>query len=202
MSETSNQELLQMKIIEASVADTWEEAKLEWSLITIYDADGTCECGHRIVQHCVICNMNNSSQMVVGNVCINHFGVERLHVPPNARAALKRIHESVSTAHANEELLEVARRLSILSEKEELAYTSVTTGSGSRTKFQDGHGNYDTSAVDIVEKVNHLIVMGFRSDRPRCDCGEFAKPRQNGKKRTYFYSCARFPHGCKWSFNI
>jgi hypothetical protein len=209
MSEHSNQELLRASVIEASVADNWDKAKLEWSLVNIYDAeDGTCECGHHIVQHCVICNVNNHTELVVGNVCINHFGVDALTVPPAARASLRRIRDEIDggseevSVRANGALLDVAWRLSIISNAEVDRYETLTTGPGSRTRFQEDHENYDQVAVDFVNKVNHLIFFGFRAERPRCKCHEFAKPRQNGAKGTYFFSCARFPNGCRWSENI
>lgn len=203
MSETSNQELLRQQVVEASIADTWDDAKLEWSLITIFDEpEGTCACGHEIAQHCVIRNKHNTNELIVGNVCINHFGVEELHVPAGARSSLRGIHQEVSTAHANSALLDVSKRLFIISEKESTDYESVTRGTGSRTRFQPEHANYDHTAVELVDKVNHLIVYGFRSDRPKCACGQFAKPRRNGTSKAYFYSCARFPNGCRWSQNL
>jgi hypothetical protein len=211
MSEHSNQELLRFKVIEASIASTWEDAKLEWSLDTIYDEHGgSCECGHHIVQHCIIRNDQTDTELIVGNVCINHFDVPELYVPVVARGCLKRVREEIHTAHANQDLLEVAFRLDIISELEWDKYEQKTTGRGSRTRFWWDHPHYDPNAVELVEKINHFIVLGFRSNRPRCRCGSFAKPRQNGNTKDYFYSCARFRgsqsvaagEACGWSQSV
>ena len=67
---------LASKIIALSVADTWDEAKLEWSLVDVYkeDVPDTCLCGHfPIIENCVIANRCNGNQAIVGNVCVKKF---------------------------------------------------------------------------------------------------------------------------------
>jgi hypothetical protein len=199
MSESSNQDLLRQKVIEASFADTWEKAKLEWSLVTIYDQlGGSCECCHRITQHCIIWNDQTNRELVVGNVCINHFKVKKLFVPVTARACLKRIRKSIHSARANKHLLEVAYRLDIISEEEQGMYSKYTTGKGSRNRFRTNHRDYDGMAVEVVEKVNTFIVLGFRGNRPKCNCGKFAKPRQNEPTKDYSYWCRL----CDWNLSV
>ena len=62
-------------IIKLSVADNWDEAKLEWELVTIIwrEEGGNCICTHFIKEHCQIENIINGNNTVVGNCCINQF---------------------------------------------------------------------------------------------------------------------------------
>ncbi|MGA2302400.1 MAG: hypothetical protein ABSG77_17105 [Candidatus Acidiferrum sp.] len=67
---------LTSEIIKRSVARTWDKAKLEWSLLDVYEADEpeTCLCGHYpIVELCVIQNRLNGGQATVGNCCVKKF---------------------------------------------------------------------------------------------------------------------------------
>lgn len=67
---------LASKIIDLSVADTWDEAKLEWSLVDFFKEEkpDTCLCGHfPIVENCVLTNRLNGNQAIVGNVCVKKF---------------------------------------------------------------------------------------------------------------------------------
>ncbi len=67
---------LTTEILERSVAQTWDEARREWSLYEIYEADEpeTCLCGHfPIIELCVLRNRHNGIQATVGNCCVKHF---------------------------------------------------------------------------------------------------------------------------------
>ena len=67
---------LATKIIALSVADTWDEAKLEWSLFDVFKEDqpDTCLCGHfPIIENCVLHNRENGTQAIIGNVCVKKF---------------------------------------------------------------------------------------------------------------------------------
>ena len=67
---------LAAKIIQLSVADTWDEAKLEWSLFDVFKEEepDTCFCGHYpIHENCVLLNCKNSNRAIVGNVCVKKF---------------------------------------------------------------------------------------------------------------------------------
>jgi hypothetical protein len=67
---------LTSEIIQRSVAQTWDEAKLEWSLLEIYESDKpeTCLCGHfPIIELCVLINRRNNVQTTVGNCCVKKF---------------------------------------------------------------------------------------------------------------------------------
>ena len=67
---------LTTEILNRSVAKTWDEAKLEWSLLEVYEAEipETCLCGHfPIVELCLLTNRCNRSQATVGNCCVKRF---------------------------------------------------------------------------------------------------------------------------------
>jgi hypothetical protein len=67
---------LTAEILDRSVAQTWDEARREWSLYGIYEADEpeTCLCGHfPIIEPCVLRNRHNGIQATVGNCCVKNF---------------------------------------------------------------------------------------------------------------------------------
>ena len=67
---------LTTEILNRSVAKTWDEAKLEWSLLEVYEAEipETCLCGHfPIVELCVLTNRRIRGQATVGNCCVKKF---------------------------------------------------------------------------------------------------------------------------------
>jgi hypothetical protein len=71
-----SQSQLITEILERSVAQTWDEARREWSLYEIYEADEpeTCLCGHfPIIELCVLSNRHNGIQATVGNCCVKNF---------------------------------------------------------------------------------------------------------------------------------
>jgi len=58
------------------MASTWDQAKLEWRLLDIYETDEaeTCLCGHYpIVELCVLRNHANGNEATVGNCCVKKF---------------------------------------------------------------------------------------------------------------------------------
>ena len=64
------------EIIRLSVADTWDEAKLEWQLAEIYHQKepDTFICGHfPINEICVLHNKRNNLTTEVGNICVKKF---------------------------------------------------------------------------------------------------------------------------------
>lgn len=213
MDEESDQQLLREVVIENSsrvpgslALRPWDEAKKEWSLLTIYDEPSHCVCKHRIVENCVIRNRLTGNTLVVGNVCINHFREEELAVSSLCRQSLKRLMQprGTETHSANESLVNLARRLEILSPGEAGWYLAKTTGRGKRTRFDADHANYEPESVRERERLNKLILHGFSSNRPRCACPEnpYAKPRQNRREGTYFYSCSSWPHGCEFRVSV
>ena len=79
MAEHSHQFALASRIVELSEANSWNAAKLEWKLDSIWfvqegDEPETCLCGHYpIIEVCVIQNRENGNVTEVGNVCVNKF---------------------------------------------------------------------------------------------------------------------------------
>jgi hypothetical protein len=63
-------------IIEFSIANTWDEAKLEWELEQLWreDEPDTCLCGHfPIIEICLLRNNRNQNKVIVGNCCVKKF---------------------------------------------------------------------------------------------------------------------------------
>jgi len=75
MKETTKNEFqLMERIVEMSVADSFQEAKLEWFLKAIYKGDDTCLCGHSPINNlCVLHNKKNGNETIVGSSCVQKF---------------------------------------------------------------------------------------------------------------------------------
>jgi hypothetical protein len=72
----SSQEKLHDHIIGLSNADSWQNARSEWILESVYHSEQpeTCPCGQfPIVEICVIRNRFNGNTTEVGNVCVKNF---------------------------------------------------------------------------------------------------------------------------------
>lgn len=67
------------EIVSRSVANTWDEARLEWTIHEIYKLEPpedpeTCLCGnYPIMELCVLRNRQNGAKAIVGNVCVTKF---------------------------------------------------------------------------------------------------------------------------------
>lgn len=197
-NEKFDLESLQMGILEKSKADNWSDAKQEWTLQTVFRCESSCLCGHRIMENCVIFNDLTDQEVVVGNVCINHFNEESLRVPASVSEWLRRFERNPET-RANHDILDLAVRLQFISERERSQYIDYTRGPGSRSRFDEGHPDYDGCAVQFRDKINRFLQLGFVKSRPKCHCGKFARPRQSSKDpNRFFYGCFDFPRGCEF----
>jgi hypothetical protein len=82
---------LSEEIVALSVADRWDEARLEWRIDDIYweEEPDTCLCGHfPINELCYLRNVKNNARTLVGNVCVKKF----MGLPSDQMfAAIKRI---------------------------------------------------------------------------------------------------------------
>ncbi len=89
---------LASEIIDRSVAKNWDEAKLEWTLHSIYEADEpeTCLCSHYpIIELCILQNTKNGNSATVGNCCVKRF----IGLPSDKIfQAVKRIRKDTSKA--------------------------------------------------------------------------------------------------------
>src|SRR5688572_8422160 len=96
-------------IIERSEASTWDRARLEWTLETVYFAESPdeCLCGkYPIIELCVLRNRLNNREATVGNHCVKKF--LRLS-SDQIFAALRRI-QADSTKALNPDAIEYAHR--------------------------------------------------------------------------------------------
>ncbi|WP_322614035.1 hypothetical protein [Pseudomonas sp. BIC9C] len=67
---------LTREILALSQSVAWDEAKREWTLHNIYEADEfeTCLCGHYPIKEiCVLQNKKNLNKATVGNCCVKKF---------------------------------------------------------------------------------------------------------------------------------
>lgn len=96
--EGHNLERLKAHILPLSLAQDFDLARREWSLVAVELSDewDSCPCGKDIKEHCFIRNDITGNQTYVGNVCINRFigidtgtlfdGLRRLSKDPAANA--------------------------------------------------------------------------------------------------------------------
>jgi hypothetical protein len=85
-------------IVAQSVSDNWDQARPEWRVATVYDAEEPkeCLCGYSpIVEICVLRNQKNRGVAEVGNVCVKRFlGID----VGNVFAGLKRVSKDLDKA--------------------------------------------------------------------------------------------------------
>ena len=112
------------RIIELSVTNKWEDAKKEWILDHIYSAREaqTCLCGHYpIIEICVIKNIKNNEQALIGNCCINRFlGIGSNKMFNSLKKIRKDISKSVSST-----LIEFAHEKGVLNDWEKNFYLDI-----------------------------------------------------------------------------
>ena len=89
---------LTTRLIDLSVEDAWDEAKLEWALESVWreDEPDTCLCGHYpIIEICLLRNRKNGNSAIVGNCCVKKF----TSLPSDLIfQAVKRIQEDIDRA--------------------------------------------------------------------------------------------------------
>lgn len=100
---------LTQEIVRLSKAKSWDLARLEWRLATVYFADEaeTCLCGHFPIRElCVLRNSVNDNEAVVGNHCVKKF----LRLPSDLIfTGLKKVQGKV-TAALNPAAIDYAHR--------------------------------------------------------------------------------------------
>lgn len=115
---------LTTEIISRSVSSTWNEAKLEWALYEVYEADEpeTCLCGHfPIIELCVITNKRNGNTATVGSCCVKKF----IGLPSDKIfQAIKRVRKDITKA-LNAEAIEHAFERGWLTEWEKNFYFNI-----------------------------------------------------------------------------
>ena len=115
---------LTQEIVNRSHARTWDEAKLEWVLNDVYEADEpeTCLCGHfPIIELCNLRNKANGSFATVGNCCVKKF----IGLPSDLIfRAVKRI-RSDNEKSLNAEAIDYAHTKGWISEWERTFYFDI-----------------------------------------------------------------------------
>ena len=115
---------LTQQIVERSNAKTWDQAKLEWVLNDVYEADEpeTCLCGHfPIIELCNLRNKVNGGFATVGNCCVKKF----IGLPSDLIfQAVKRIRGDI-TKSLNAEAIDYAHTKQWISDWEQTFYFNV-----------------------------------------------------------------------------
>ena len=115
---------LTQEIVARSNAKTWDEAKLEWVLNDVYEADQpeTCLCGHfPIIELCNLRNKSNGSFATVGNCCVKKF----IGLPSDLIfQAVKRIRADISKS-LNAEAIDYAHGKGWISDWERTFYFNI-----------------------------------------------------------------------------
>ena len=118
-----SQQQLAYEITKLSVSPTWETAKEEWKLYTIYESDSwdSCTCGHPIKEICILTNKINNAKVQVGNCCVKKF----LGLPSDLIfQALKRVKKEIEKS-LNIEALSYAKEKNWLNDWEYTFYINI-----------------------------------------------------------------------------
>ena len=111
-------------IIELSDAKIWDDAKLEWRLAEVYEAEepDTCLCGHfPIIEICVLHNVINGNTTIVGNCCVRKF----IGLPSDKIfQAIKRLRKN-NEKSLNAEAIQYAREKKWINEWEKSFYLDI-----------------------------------------------------------------------------
>jgi hypothetical protein len=78
MVKTANFQTLRRAVINASVADRWKAAVLEWEVASVEEhptSEGECVCGQtNLLWMYTVTNTANGSELFpIGSTCVNHF---------------------------------------------------------------------------------------------------------------------------------
>lgn len=197
----SDQPLLKRTVIEHSMADTWEEAKKEWDLLTIFTEESNCICNHFIMDNCEIRNERNGNTLIVGNVCIHHFEEPKLNVPEKCFEQLKTIQQD-PTKFVGVELLRLADGHSIWSARTSQTYRNIVWGDKEEeltNRNKRRRSSLSGPQSKLIEKLNRLLLLGCSKERPKCpqhNC--YMQPKQNSKDHNFFWGCPKyFTKECK-----
>lgn len=116
---------LSTEIVNRSVSNQWDTAKLEWNFEYLYVSDElqTCLCGHYPIKNiCVIRNRKNHSETEVGNCCVNKFlGIDSGN---KILDSIKRLKNDLSKS-MSAEVLEYLKDKSVISDWDYEFYTDT-----------------------------------------------------------------------------
>lgn len=136
---------LQAEILAFSQATTWDKAKDEWKLESIYMSQNqTCTCGyHPISEVCVIINEVNKETTEVGNCCVKRF----LKLPSETLFAAARRVRADTGRSLGEDTVTFAREKNWISEWEANFYEST----GRKRKLS-------SKQADIRRRINEKFL--------------------------------------------
>ena len=141
---------LSSEIIALSEADTWDAAKLEWTLLEVYEADEpeTCLCGHYpIIELCILKNTRNGNNATVGNCCVKKF----IGLPSDKIfQAVKRVRKDI-TKSLNAEAIEHAFMRGWLTSWEKTFYFNIMR-----------KRNLTTRQASKKREINTLVLQRMR----------------------------------------
>jgi hypothetical protein len=121
------------RIIDLSVAGTWDAARQEWDLTGVHFENTHCLCSHRITEAFSLRNRENGNEIVVGSVCIGTvlgFPSEKLFAP------LRRIRADLD-ASLTLEAVEFARAAGWITPWEHDFYHSIKRKTKRRWRLSD-----------------------------------------------------------------
>lgn len=144
-------------ILKNSIADTFEEAALEWDVVKCTIGDGTCICGQKHLQYLFrIRNRKNGRELFpVGSECIKKFNNET----------------AIDTAVRMQELLTIAEKLkSLQGNKKDIVPKGVDFSMFSRKllKFMYNEGAFPASKFNRNNGYNdYEFALGTFNGRYR-----------------------------------
>jgi len=164
-SSESDQSLLRKIVLQNSVSKSWNEARFEWELESIFVEESACICNHFIMENCVIMNQQNYKELIVGNVCVQQFGRPDLIVSKAAFSSLRKLRRAPEKHVANGELLDIAMKLGVLSREDVCFYEDITTGRGARSHFDTLSDHFSQKKYNCRKRINEQIVSKFSKAR-------------------------------------
>jgi len=110
------------EITALSEANNFNMAVLEWELVTIFEEENNCICGHPIIENCEIQNKFNGNIAIVGNCCINKF-VKNINSSNPFNSGKRLIKDN--TRSANSSLLDLMHKNKIINAWELFFYKDI-----------------------------------------------------------------------------
>ena len=148
----SNEEILKIKILQASSSKDWETACREWEILQVYIADEPqkCLCGHYPIKRiCELVNKVTGSIEKVGSCCVTKF----LPIKPELIiSSVKRVREN-SLASLKPEIIDLAYQLKIITPVEHNFYQK-----------QKRRSNLNAPGKNLAREINLRILNYFDSE--------------------------------------
>jgi len=145
----TNDEILKIKILQASNSKDWETARSEWEIMQVYFSEEPqkCLCGHYPIKRiCELVNKNTGTIEKVGSCCVTNF----LPVKPELiMSSIKRIKENNLTT-LKPEIIDLAYQLKIITPVEHNFYQK-----------QKRRSNLNSLGKNLSREINLKILDYF-----------------------------------------